>query len=46
MAVPATRLLVLSVVRMLGPVHGYDVRRESLSWQPGAIRRVIRLRSE
>lgn len=25
-------MLVLSVVRMLQPVHGYDVRRELLSW--------------
>ncbi|GAB0101272.1 PadR family transcriptional regulator [Nocardia sp. JMUB6875] len=33
MAVPTTRLLVLAVVRMLQPVHGYDVRRELLSWQ-------------
>jgi DNA-binding PadR family transcriptional regulator len=28
-----TRLLVLGVVRILQPVHGYDVRRELLSWQ-------------
>jgi DNA-binding PadR family transcriptional regulator len=28
-----TRLLVLSVVRLLQPVHGYDVRRELLSWR-------------
>ncbi|MBF6176485.1 PadR family transcriptional regulator [Nocardia blacklockiae] len=32
MAVPTTRMLVLAVVRMLQPVHGYDVRRELLSW--------------
>ncbi|MGW4354535.1 PadR family transcriptional regulator [Nocardia sp. NPDC004582] len=32
MAVPTTRLLVLAVVRLLQPVHGYDVRRELLSW--------------
>ncbi|MFF2552065.1 PadR family transcriptional regulator [Nocardia sp. NPDC058058] len=32
MGVPTTRLLVLAVVRLLGPVHGYDVRRELLSW--------------
>ncbi|WP_067692447.1 PadR family transcriptional regulator [Nocardia jejuensis] len=32
-AVPTTRLLVLAVVRLLQPVHGYDVRRELLSWQ-------------
>jgi DNA-binding PadR family transcriptional regulator len=28
----ATRLLVLGVVRLLQPVHGYDVRRMLLSW--------------
>src|SRR4051812_38749642 len=28
-----TRLLVLGVVRIFQPVHGYDVRRELLSWQ-------------
>ncbi|ASR38062.1 PadR family transcriptional regulator [Prauserella marina] len=41
----ATRLLVLGVVRMLGTAHGYQVRRELLSWsadawanvQPGSI---------
>jgi DNA-binding PadR family transcriptional regulator len=27
-----TRLLVLGVVRIFQPVHGYDVRRELLSW--------------
>ncbi len=27
-----TRLLVLGVVRMFQPVHGYDVRRELVSW--------------
>ena len=45
MAPPRTRLLVLGVVRIFGPVHGYDVRRELLSWrmqdwmniQPGSI---------
>jgi DNA-binding PadR family transcriptional regulator len=31
--VSSTRLLVLGVVRILQPVHGYDVRRELLSWQ-------------
>ena len=30
--VSATRLLVLGVVRIMQPVHGYDVRRELLSW--------------
>lgn len=34
MAAPrSTRLLVLGIVRMLQPVHGYDVRRELLSWR-------------
>lgn len=45
MAPPRTRLLVLGVVRIFGPVHGYDVRRELLTWrmqdwmniQPGSI---------
>ncbi|HEX3478591.1 MAG TPA: PadR family transcriptional regulator [Kofleriaceae bacterium] len=40
-----TRLLVLGVVKLFQPVHGYDVRRELLSWraqewasvQPGSI---------
>jgi len=31
-SVSATRLLVLGVVRFAQPVHGYDVRRELLSW--------------
>ena len=29
----ATRLLVLGVVRIMAPVHGYDVRRELLTWR-------------
>ena len=41
----ATRLLVLGVVRMFGRAHGYQVRRELLTWsadewanvQPGSI---------
>jgi len=41
----ATRLLVLGAVRIFQPVHGYDVRRELVSWrleewmniQPGSI---------
>lgn len=41
----ATRLLVLGVVRMYGKAHGYQVRRELLTWsadkwanaQPGSI---------
>jgi DNA-binding PadR family transcriptional regulator len=28
----ATRLLILGLVRWIQPVHGYDVRRELLSW--------------
>jgi DNA-binding PadR family transcriptional regulator len=43
--VSATRLLVLGVVRMYGQAHGYQVRRELLTWsadkwasvQPGSI---------
>jgi DNA-binding PadR family transcriptional regulator len=31
-AVSATRLLVLGVVRMYGSAHGYQVRRELLTW--------------
>ncbi len=45
-----TRLLVLGVVRVFGPVHGYDVRRELLTWrlrdwtniQPGSIYSALR----
>lgn len=29
----STRLLVLGVVRFLQPVHGYDVRRELMTWR-------------
>ncbi len=29
----ATRLLVLGVVRIMQPIHGYDVRRELLTWR-------------
>jgi DNA-binding PadR family transcriptional regulator len=32
----STRLLVLGVVRIFQPVHGYDVRRELLSWRVDA----------
>ncbi len=32
MAPTSTRLLVLGAVRESGPVHGYDLRRELLSW--------------
>jgi DNA-binding PadR family transcriptional regulator len=46
----ATRLLVLGVIRILQPVHGYEVRRELLTWQledianvkPGSIYSAIR----
>lgn len=46
----STRLLVLAVVRMAQPVHGYDVRRELLSWgmeswasvKPGSIYSALR----
>lgn len=31
----STRLLVLGCVRIFQPVHGYDVRRELLSWRAG-----------
>jgi DNA-binding PadR family transcriptional regulator len=44
-AVSSTRLLVLGAVKIMQPVHGYDVRRELISWgvkdwmatQPGSI---------
>jgi DNA-binding PadR family transcriptional regulator len=46
----ATRLLVLGAIRILQPVHGYDVRRELVSWRldeianvkPGSIYSAIR----
>lgn len=46
----ATRLLVLGVVRIFQPVHGYSVRRELLSWKvedwahvkPGSIYNALR----
>lgn len=46
----STRLLVLGVIRLLQPVHGYDVRRELLSWgaddwanaSPGSIYNAIK----
>jgi len=46
----ATRLLVLGVIRIMQPVHGYDVRRELVSWRveelsnvkPGSIYSAIR----
>ena len=46
--------MILGLVRMLQPVHGYDVRRELLSWQadkwanvqPGSIYHALRKLSE
>ena len=46
----STRLLVLGVVRIFQPVHGYDVRRELVSWHaeewasvaPGSIYNALR----
>ncbi|WP_249714070.1 PadR family transcriptional regulator [Rhizomonospora bruguierae] len=46
----ATRMMILGVVSWLEPVHGYDVRRELLSWsadrwanvQPGSIYHALR----
>ncbi len=48
--VSATRLLVLGAIRILQPVHGYEVRRELVSWRleentnvkPGSIYGAIR----
>jgi hypothetical protein len=34
-----TRLLVLGVVKLFQPVHGYEVRRELISWRASANRR-------
>jgi DNA-binding PadR family transcriptional regulator len=52
--VSATRMMILGVVQWLQPVHGYDVRRELLSWnadkwanvQPGSIYHALRKLSE
>ena len=49
-----TRLLILGVVRWLQPVHGYDVRRELLSWNveqwanvaPGSVYHALRKLAE
>ena len=46
----ATRLLVLGAIRIMQPVHGYEVRRELISWRleesanvkPGSIYGAIR----
>jgi DNA-binding PadR family transcriptional regulator len=48
--VSATRMLVLGIVRLAGEVHGYQLRRELLSWsadrwanvQPGSIYHALR----
>ncbi|MEV4770900.1 PadR family transcriptional regulator [Micromonospora humida] len=50
----ATRLMILGLVRWMQPVHGYDVRRELLSWgadkwanvQPGSIYHALRKLTE
>jgi len=52
--VSATRLMILGLVQWMQPVHGYDVRRELLSWsadkwanvQPGSIYHALRKLSE
>jgi DNA-binding PadR family transcriptional regulator len=52
--VSATRMMILGLVRMMQPVHGYDVRRELLSWQadkwanvqPGSIYHALRKLAE
>jgi DNA-binding PadR family transcriptional regulator len=36
----ATRLLVLGAIHIMQPVHGYDVRRELLSWRLGELTNV------
>jgi DNA-binding PadR family transcriptional regulator len=48
--VSATRMMILGLVQWMQPVHGYDVRRELLSWsadkwanvQPGSIYHALR----
>ncbi|MGI5214271.1 PadR family transcriptional regulator [Plantactinospora sp. CA-290183] len=50
----ATRMMILGLVRWMQPVHGYDVRRELLSWgadkwanvQPGSIYHALRRLAE
>ena len=52
--VSATRMMILGAVRLMQPVHGYDVRRELLSWgadrwanvQPGSIYHGLRKLAE
>jgi DNA-binding PadR family transcriptional regulator len=49
-----TRLMVLGLLRWTGPMHGYDVRRELVSWgsaewanvQPGSIYHALRKMAE
>ncbi|MGC9668037.1 helix-turn-helix transcriptional regulator [Planosporangium sp. 12N6] len=49
-----TRMMILGLVRWLEPVHGYDVRRELMSWQvdrwanlqPGSIYHALRKLTE
>ena len=53
-AVSTTRMMILGLVRWMQPVHGYDVRRELLSWsadkwanvQPGSIYHALRKLTE
>ena len=53
-AVSATRMMILGLVQMMQPIHGYDVRRELLSWQadkwanvqPGSIYHALRKLAE
>src|SRR5690348_15398410 len=49
-----TRMMILGIVQWMQPVHGYDVRRELLSWsadkwanvQPGSIYHGLRKLAE
>jgi DNA-binding PadR family transcriptional regulator len=53
-AMSATRMMILGLVKWMQPVHGYDVRRELLSWnadkwaniQPGSIYHALRKLTE
>src|SRR3954471_12394492 len=52
--VSTTRMMILGLVKWLQPVHGYDVRRELMSWnvdqwaniQPGSIYHALRKLTE
>jgi DNA-binding PadR family transcriptional regulator len=52
--VSSTRMMILGLVKWMQPVHGYDVRRELLSWnadrwanvQPGSIYHALRKLTE